>query len=427
MEKIPIKRNVATKIFVLLLSGYLIVTIVLTSLYIINQYDVIKEKGFDNQQMLLMALEPSLGQVTFDGDLDHLESLLKGIIKSPSIKGIAYSDITNTMNIKLGAIPKKNLIDYQNNDNKSKYNNINQFEEGSLFGLYGNVTYNSRIVGNIIISSSQAVIFTEIKSVILIIIIAVLVQTFFLWIFFKWVSTVYLHRRLADITNGLNSLETVTGKFIPLSVDTKEEDEISAIQKSFNNMAEKLQTTHNKLKKYNEELEEKVKKRTIQLEKISITDRLTGLFNRHKIDDVLENEIKRSNRFNHSFSLILIDIDDFKLINDTYGHQIGDEVLMEISNLLSSSVRTIDITGRWGGEEFLIITPGTELKGALFLAENIRLKIERHIFPNTDSLTTSFGVSTYKQGDTINQLISRADIALYTAKDNGKNQVHYKE
>jgi diguanylate cyclase (GGDEF)-like protein len=427
MKQTLIKRHVATKIFVLLLSGYLIVTIILTSLYIINQYDEIKQKGFNNQQMLLMALAPSLGQVTFDGDLDHIESLLKGIIKSPSIEGIAYSDITNTMNIKIGSIPENNLIDYQNNDNKDKYNNINEFEEGSLFGLYGNIIYNNRIVGNIIISSSQAVIFSEIKSVILIITIALLIQTLFLWIFFRWVSMVYLHRRLTDITNGLNNLETVTNKFIPLSVDTKEEDEISAIQKSFNSMAKKLQTTHNQLKEYNEELEEKVQKRTAELEMISITDRLTGLYNRHKIDSVLENEFRRSDRFSNSFSLILIDIDDFKSVNDSFGHQIGDKVLVEMAKLILSCIRSIDIIGRWGGEEFLVIAPQTDTKGALLLAENIRIKAEKHSFSEVGSKTLSLGISTFKQGYTIKELIYKADLALYASKSNGKNQVKYKE
>jgi diguanylate cyclase (GGDEF)-like protein len=425
MKKIEIRRHVATKIILLLLSGYIFVTIVLTSLYMTNQYNEIKQRGFDNQKMLLIALGPSLGQVTFDGDLDQLESLLQGIIESPSIAGIAYSDITKTMNVKLGFIPDYNLIDYQENIAKTSFYNISQFQVDSLFGLSGNIIHNNSIVGNIIISSSQTVIFMELRSAILTIIFGMLIQTFLLWLFFRWVSMVYLHHRLTDIINGLNRLEPVTGKFTPLRVDTKEQDEIWAIQKSFNRMAEKLQMSHNKLRAYNKELEEKVHERTAQLEKISITDRLTGLCNRHKLDSVLENEFKRSNRFGSIFSLILIDIDDFKSVNDMYGHQIGDKVLIEISNLLLS--RTTDITGRWGGEEFLIIIQETGLEGALLVAENIRLKIEKHLFPKIGSLTASFGVSTYKQGDTINHLISRTDLALYTSKANGKNQVQYKE
>ncbi len=425
MKRKSIERHVATKLFFLLLSGYIFVTIVLTSLYMLNQFEEIKQRGFSNQKMLLTALAPSLGQVTFDGDLDQVESLLQGIIESPSITGIAYSDITKTMNVKLGIVPDYNLINLKDYNIEIGFHNINQFEINSLFGLSGNIIYNDSIVGNVVISSSKDIIFAELRSVILIIILGMLIQAFLLWIFFRWVSMVYLHNRLTDIINGLNQLETVTGKFTPLKVDTKEQDEIWAIQKSFNRMASKLQMSHNKLKAYNKELEEKVQERTAELEKISITDRLTGLYNRHKIDSVLESEFKRSERFGSSFSLILIDIDNFKSVNDEHGHQIGDEVLIEISNLLSC-IRTTDIIGRWGGEEFLIIAPETELEGAILIAENIRSKIEKHLFPKTGSITTSFGVSSFKQGDSINHLISRADSALYTSKEKGKNQVQYK-
>lgn len=426
MEKTYIKRHVATKLFLLILSGYIFVTIVLTSLYMINQFEEIKQRGFDNQKMLLTALAPSLGQVTYDGDLDHVKSLLQGILKSPSIAGISYSDITKTMNVKLGLVPNYNFVDSKDFIIDIGFNKVNEFQVDSFFGLAGNIIYNDSIVGNVVISSNKNIIFAELRIVILIIILGMIIQTFLLWIFFKWVSTVYLHNRLNDIINGLNLIETGADKFTPLKVDKKQEDEISAIQKSFNNMAEKLQISHNEMKAYNKELEEKVQERTAQLEKISITDRLTGLYNRHKIDSVLENELKRSKRSGSSFSLILIDIDDFKFVNDTYGHQMGDKVLIEIANLLLKNTRVTDTTGRWGGEEFLIITVETQLEVALFLAESIRSKIESYLFPKIDSVTISVGVSSYEQGSTISNMISKADAALYVSKENGKNQVQYK-
>lgn len=429
MKEIPIKHHIATKLFLLFLGGYIFVTIVLTSLYMFKQFEEIKERGFDNQKMLLTALAPSLGQVTFDGDLDQVESLLQGVIESPSITGIAYFDITKTINVNLGFVPDYNLINPKDYKIDIGLHNINQFEDDSLFSLSGNIIYNDSIVGNVIISSSKDLIFGELRSVVLIIILGMVIQTFLLWIFFRWVSTVYLHNRLTDITRGLNHLETVTDKFTPLKVDIKEHDEIWAIQKSFNSMASKLQLSHNKLKAYNKELEEKVQERTAQLEKISVTDRLTGLYNRHKIDTVLEHEIKRANRsknLDNAFSLILIDVDNFKSVNDNYGHQTGDKVLIEISNLLLSATRTTDITGRWGGEEFLIIATGTQLEGALLLAESIRSKIEVFTFPEISSITISVGISSYKQDNTIDDMISKADSALYISKSNGKNQVQHK-
>lgn len=423
MEKMQIKRHVSTKIFFLLLGGYILVTIFLSSIYMVNQYAKIKQNAFNNQEMLLKASSASLGQVTYDGDVNQLESLLDGIVKSPIIAGIQFIDKTEVLNIKFGVVPDFNTIIKTTNIEKGSFNKIVQYENDLLFGLVKKVLFNDYEVGIILVSSSKTIIFDELKSAFIIILLSTLVQGILLWIFFKWVSIVYLHRRLNKIVKGLKSLEPLKGKFTPLKVDTKEQDEIWAIQNSFNEMAEKLQKSHDKLKSYNKKLKEEVYKRTIELEKISITDRLTGLYNRHKLDKVLENEFKRAKRFDISFSLILLDMDDFKLVNDSFGHQVGDKVLVELSKLLLKNIRSIDVVGRWGGEEFLIIATQTELQGALVLANLIKKEIEKYKFTQVGTKTASFGVSTYKKGDSINKLISRTDLALYSSKEAGKNQV----
>lgn len=167
------------------------------------------------------------------------------------------------------------------------------------------------------------------------------------------------------------------------------------------------------------ELEEKNKK----LEYLSITDQLTGLFNRRKLDEDLSNEIERAQRYSQPLSIILIDIDKFKSINDNFGHQTGDEVLGIVADLLTKNCRNIDIKGRWGGEEFLIICPNTDPRGVVNLAENIRSKIQDHKFPVIKSCTASFGVTSYNLEDKPEQMVSRADKALYEAKESGRNCV----
>jgi len=160
-----------------------------------------------------------------------------------------------------------------------------------------------------------------------------------------------------------------------------------------------------------------------KLEKLSVTDHLTQLNNRTKLDQVLVEEFERGERLGQSFGVILIDLDHFKRINDDHGHQVGDLILVEIAKLFSANVRTIDTLGRWGGEEFLIVCPGTSQEGAAIFAEHLRVAVAEHKFPVIGQQTSSFGVAAYQPTDTVSELVSRADKALYKAKENGRNRV----
>jgi diguanylate cyclase (GGDEF)-like protein/PAS domain S-box-containing protein len=160
-----------------------------------------------------------------------------------------------------------------------------------------------------------------------------------------------------------------------------------------------------------------------KLEKISITDSLTKISNRLYLDRNYEYESKRAKRYKKNLSIILIDIDLFKNINDSYGHNIGDDVLIEIANILKQNIRNIDKLGRWGGEEFLIICPETSCKNAEVLAENLRKIIDCHVFQSVGNLTCSFGLTKYYTDDKNNEAFIRADKALYLAKEKGRNKV----
>jgi diguanylate cyclase (GGDEF)-like protein len=162
-----------------------------------------------------------------------------------------------------------------------------------------------------------------------------------------------------------------------------------------------------------------------ELEFLYITDRLTGLYNRHKLDSVFTYEINRAKRYACTFGIIIIDIDYFKNINDTYGHQEGDKVLIELAKILKNDTRKTDTVGRLGGEEFLIIVPNTDEKSVKNLAETLRAKIENHTFDVAKTRTASFGVTLFTDNDSVDTMIARADKALYTAKKQGRNQVVY--
>jgi polar amino acid transport system substrate-binding protein len=155
----------------------------------------------------------------------------------------------------------------------------------------------------------------------------------------------------------------------------------------------------------------------------SITDSLTGIYNRLKLDEDLSYAIKRSERTKSEFSIILLDIDNFKLVNDRFGHLVGDELLKAFSSLLLGSIRKSDVVGRWGGEEFLVLCPDTDLPGCETLAEQIRKGIAEHEFPEKRVLNASLGVAVHQQDEKADAMIARVDKALYRAKKHGRNRV----
>ncbi len=159
-----------------------------------------------------------------------------------------------------------------------------------------------------------------------------------------------------------------------------------------------------------------------ELEELSSIDKLTGILNRRKLDEFLEYEVSVSKRYLTNLSLIILDIDHFKSVNDTYGHQMGDKVLFEVTKIITNSIRESDIFGRFGGEEFLLICPETDQDQAFLLAEKLRKKIENYNFDKIGQKTVSLGISEFKEEDTANTLIKKADIALYESKNNGRNR-----
>ncbi len=166
-----------------------------------------------------------------------------------------------------------------------------------------------------------------------------------------------------------------------------------------------------------------VRRKTKLLEKMSVTDPLTQLFNRRHIYSRLSQEAEKWERYKSPFSVLMLDIDHFKILNDSCGHQYGDEVLQQVSQVIVSTVRNVDIAGRYGGEEFLIILPEIKLDGAVSVAERVRAAIEKiDTCGKSAPITISGGVAEYTGGD-VELLIKKADELLYTAKEKGRNMI----
>ncbi len=193
------------------------------------------------------------------------------------------------------------------------------------------------------------------------------------------------------------------------------------LRMGYNKWIDYMQGQNTILSKVNKNLKDE----NYKLEGVANYDFLTRLYNRSKFTDFIGHEMKTIKRYGGKvFSTILLDIDFFKKINDTYGHLAGDMVLKELSDILKVSLRESDVIARWGGEEFIILLPATEIKDAAMVAEKLRRNVEAHKFSKEDiKVTCSFGVAEYRAGEIEEALFKRVDEALYRAKEGGRNRV----
>ena len=217
-------------------------------------------------------------------------------------------------------------------------------------------------------------------------------------------------------------------------------DEFRTLADSFNRMTAQLRQQRDQILSHNRELERKVAERTAELERANVqleeanrslealatTDELTGLCNRRRFLEILTTEVERSNRYGSNLALVMVDIDQFKIINDTYGHAFGDRVLVEAAQLLRHEARQTDLVARYGGDEFMVLMPNTSTEEAVSAAERIRTKVgHRHISDGDRQvhLSISAGISAARpQGAaTPDGLVRAADEALYTAKHSGRD------
>lgn len=172
-----------------------------------------------------------------------------------------------------------------------------------------------------------------------------------------------------------------------------------------------------------EQLNERLQQANKKLEHLVHTDALTQIWNRYHMESVIDEQISAAKRYEQDLGVILFDVDNFKQVNDTYGHEVGDHVLLGIAKLFKKQLRDTDDLGRWGGEEFLIIAKHSDVNATKQLAERLRSCLERAEFGEAGTVTASFGVTQYRAVESRTHLIKRVDDALYEAKEGGRNCV----
>lgn len=232
---------------------------------------------------------------------------------------------------------------------------------------------------------------------------------------------------LSEHSTISEAIDFIRDKHFKRIVVTNENDEITGIltQKEllriiYNKWIDFIKEEGDRISKMNEELLSKANK----LEEKASFDFLTKLYNRRKFNSFLEYEISKANRYKEQhLSLMLVDIDYFKNVNDTYGHLVGDNILQEVSKILTICSRDTDIVARWGGEEFVLMLPQTNIEQAYLVAQKLRATIEKHKFDDVKHITCSIGISQFHKNEDKDTLFKRVDEALYKAKRSGRNRV----
>ncbi|ANQ53781.1 diguanylate cyclase [Thermosipho sp. 1063] len=348
------------------------------------------------------------GVISIDTNLDQINQLINK--KDEKFKSL-YSYI-----IKDGIIifhPKKSLLfkkfnDLTNKDIKFSYafgNFEYKFKNQNKMAYYTNLP---TVGWTVITAVDKREILLKIFLKILFAFSFVIITSIFMGM---WISSIARKKIINPLISLKENVINITNNRKLKKTDYPN-NEIGIIA----NEIEKI--TQTELYKKNIELSQLNEK----LKELSIKDKLTGLYNRHKTDEELNRVYYNFQKYGKTFSILLIDIDKFKNINDTYGHLVGDKVLEKLANIFKNTLRKTDIPSRWGGEEFLIILPETDLQGAYNIAEKLRKKVENTEFPENIKLTISIGVGNINEYNTIKELLNETDNKLYTAKKQGRNK-----
>lgn len=415
------KFNLSRQLLKSVLTIYFLITLIVTSAHFFIEYNFIKSHIKSELKTIASIFEPAMKTALWDLDREQLESISNGIIHMPLVYGVIIVDPNN-----------KELINKTNNHLSEE--EIHGDEELSYnFIIHQKFNNNNIYLANVTIYSDDKAIVDRLKVGFSIILLNAFIKSTALVFLFILAFRKHLGVPLQELTNKISNLQWEDKSNRHIHVDFINENELSVLESKFNHLLQKISDEEEKrfelVHQQNIQLEKDVKTRTKELQelneklqKLATTDVLTQLNNRAKLDEELIFKYESFKRHKRVFSIAMMDIDFFKKVNDEHGHQVGDNVLQVIALILKENSRRVDITGRWGGEEFFIICDEADINGAFTLAENIRVHIEKHLFEHIHHTTVSFGVAQIEDEMSIDDLVKKADDALYEAKNSGRNK-----
>lgn len=404
--------NLSKQLLRSILVIYLLLTFVVTVVHLSVDYQYTKNNIQNELKQIAKTFHSALQTALWELNDEQLCSIVDGMMNIPLIYGVQIKGSADE--VLMNRFQKTN----------TKIENAKYYYQ---FPIYHQMNENSIYLAKVTIYSDEEAIFERLKIGFLMILLNAIIKTAVLIFLFFVAFRKYLEKPLQDLTNTIVKLRVEETNERKISVDMKYDNELKILQDEFNKLLNKISIEENKrielLKDINQKLEFEVEKRTEELEYIAITDGLTQLYNRTKMDMELQKLEGIFKRYGRVFSVIMIDIDYFKSVNDTFGHQVGDSVLKQFAKNLKENIRNTDFIGRWGGEEFLIVCPETSEENATTLALNLRKQIEETLFEKVGHKTMSVGVAQIKEEMDLDNLINNADKSLYFAKENGRNRV----
>ena len=405
------RQSIALHLLTTIFSVYFLVAVVVTVVQLYKEYEDTKAKFYSEIQTLPATFNRGIVDSVWTYNKELLHSILLGMHNLPIVVGIKVESIDHKMDLQIGAVlNEKNEITYYDSSGKVTQQKEFGFGTDTLFKHefpidYTGAAFDHKVpLGQVTLYSNNQLVFDRVKYGFILILINSIIKTIALWFIIYYFIKKYLGQPLKEFTTKIHKQDVQSPQAIDLNIYWTDTNELLILKDSYNQMIQRLN-------------EHKI---------LSITDKLTGLFNRLKLDETLNDEFNRSNRFKNSFGIIIIDIDYFKRVNDTDGHLVGDQVLIHFAKILKENIRKVDVLGRWGGEEFMIISTETDFQGTIKLAESLREIISKYEFPTIGNISASFGVTIYDGDENIEKVIARADSALYQAKKNGRNRVESK-
>ncbi|MDX1721616.1 MAG: GGDEF domain-containing protein [Pseudomonas sp.] len=416
-------NNLSQKMMRVIFSIYLGVTCLITSMQFLTEYLKTQDSILNELKQLEETVRGPIATSLWQYNKNQLNSLVSGLIKMPIIEGVDILDkhagnMISKRSYTLASAP------------------LSVFDTKS--DLYWMLNEKKILLGSLTLYSSSEVILDRVLFGFSLIAITAIIKLSVLFWLFIWAFDRYLANPLKELMSQVNEVQLSQNISKRINLSNIENNELSQLQENMNKMLSAIERDRERLLEDEQAkrnwLEDAVKKRTEalqisneKLKKLATRDSLTGALNRGYFFETAQRLLVLSQRQNSPASFVLMDLDHFKIINDTHGHFIGDQVLIHFIHTTQNLLRKSDLIGRVGGEEFAIFFPDTGIDEAFRLADKIRKAIGNSIFEiegKTITYTVSLGVeSSETQGHSIDELFKRADLKLYGAKDKGRDRV----
>lgn len=403
-----------------ILSIYFLITFTVTVAQMGIEYINARDQIYSRLENIEQIYYPALVTALWELNVDQVYDLQDKILALPGISAIRIVDEEGreTFRSKTLALPEASAIEH-------------------TFSLNYRISNAEAHLANVTLMATRGAIFDLLKLSYQMIVINALIKSIALTLLFVWVFRNRLSEPLGKLTAQIETINLTSLEKTRVVLGLAEENELSKLERSFNSMLDVLDSERKahvtQLEEINRRLENQVLSRTEELvlanqklEALVRTDPLTGLANRRHFLEQGNTEMLRALRAG-TLSLLMLDLDHFKQVNDTWGHAVGDEVLINFATIARSPLRVFDLLARVGGEEFMVLLPNTTIEGASAVAERILEAVREQVLKTAGgsvTYTVSIGIAEFNgMADSLSDLMKRADAALYQAKISGRNQI----